>query len=133
MKPFSLKIITPEKLFFEGETEQLIVKTAAGDIGILADHVPYVANLVSSPLRIREGEAFKEAAISGGLMRVASNEVVIVTPAVEWAEDIDVVRAQKAKELAERKIKQHESEKEFERAEQKLRRAMNRLVVAGRK
>ena len=133
MKPFSLKIITPEKLFFEGETEQLIVKTAAGDIGILADHVPYVANLVSSPLRIREGEAFKEAAISGGLMRVASNEVVIVTPAVEWAEDIDVLRAQKAKELAERKIKQHESEKEFERAEQKLRRAMNRLVVAGRK
>ncbi len=133
MKPFNLKIITPEKLFFEGETEQLIVKTAVGDIGIMADHVPYVANIVSSPLRIREGETFKEAAISSGLMRVANNEVVIVTPAVEWAEDIDVLRAQRAKELAERKIRQHESEKEFERAEQKLRRAMNRLVVAGRK
>ena len=133
MTPFNLKIITPEKLFFEGETEQIIVKTAAGDIGILANHVPYVANIVASPLKIKQGEDFKVAAISSGLMRVASNEVVIVTQAVEWAEDIDVVRAEKAKEYAEQKIKQHESQKEFERAEQKLRRAMNRLVVASRK
>ena len=50
MTPFDLKIITPEKTFFEGNTEQIIVRTVSGDIGILAGHAPYVANIVSSPL-----------------------------------------------------------------------------------
>ena len=64
---FDLKIITPEKTFFEGNTEQIIVRTVSGDIGILAGHAPYVANIVSSPFRIKiEGE-FRTAAISGGL------------------------------------------------------------------
>ena len=57
MTPFDLKIITPEKTFFEGNTEQIIVRTVSGDIGILAGHAPYVANIVSSPFRIKiEGE-----------------------------------------------------------------------------
>ena len=51
MTPFDLKIITPEKTFFEGNTEQIIVRTVSGDIGILAGHAPYVANIVSSPFR----------------------------------------------------------------------------------
>ena len=53
MTPFDLKIITPEKTFFEGNTEQIIVRTVSGDIGILAGHAPYVANIVSSPFRIK--------------------------------------------------------------------------------
>ena len=106
MTPFDLKIITPEKTFFEGNTEQIIVRTVSGDIGILAGHAPYVANIVSSPFRIKiEGE-FRTAAISGGLIKVSADGVTVVTSA---------------------------GQKEFERAEQKLRRAMNRLVVAGKK
>ena len=133
MNSFDLKIITPEKLFYEGKAELITLKTAAGDIGIMANHLPYVANIVSSPLKIKQEGNERTAAVSSGLIRVAANTVTIVTQAVEWAEDIDVARAQKAKELAERKIREHESQKEFERAEQKLRRAMNRLVVASKK
>lgn len=132
MNSFNLKIMTPEKVFFEGETEQVIVKTTTGDIGICANHVPYVANIVPSPLKVKKDGEFRVAAITTGLVSVNANEVTIVTPAVEWDDEIDVVRAQKAKELAELKMKQHESDKEFKRAEQKLMRAMNRLVVAKR-
>ena len=130
MTPFDLKIITPEKTFFEGNTEQIIVRTVSGDIGILAGHV---ANIVSSPFRIKiEGE-FRTAAISGGLIKVSADGVTVVTSAIEWADEIDVARAEKAKAAAENKLRENASQKEFERAEQKLRRAMNRLVVAGKK
>ena len=131
MTPFDLKIITPEKTFFEGNTEQIIVRTVSGDI--LAGHAPYVANIVSSPFRIKiEGE-FRTAAISGGLIKVSADGVTVVTSAIEWADEIDVARAEKAKAAAENKLRENASQKEFERAEQKLRRAMNRLVVAGKK
>ncbi|WP_295212034.1 ATP synthase F1 subunit epsilon [Ruminococcus sp.] len=133
MTPFKLKIITPEKTFFEGETEQIIARTASGNIGILAGHAPYVANIVSSPFQIKLDGQFKTAAISGGLIKVSAEGVTVVTSAVEWADEIDVARAERAKAEAERKIKENASQKEFERAEQKLRRAMNRLVVAGKK
>lgn len=95
MTPFDLKIITPEKTFFEGNTEQIIVRTVSGDIGILAGHAPYVANIVSSPFRIKiEGE-FRTAAISGGLIKVSAEGVTVVTSAIEWADEIDVARAER--------------------------------------
>ena len=117
MTPFDLKIITPEKTFFEGNTEQIIVRTVSGDIGILAGHAPYVANIVSSPFRIKiEGE-FRTAAISGGLIKVSADGVTVVTSAIEWADEIDVARAEKAKAAAENKLRENSSQKEFERAE----------------
>ncbi len=133
MTPFDLKIITPEKTFFDGSTEQIVAKTTSGNVGILAGHSPYVANIVSSPFRIMIDGEFRTAAISGGLMKVSQQEVVVVTSAIEWADEIDVARAERAKALAEQKLKENASRKEFDRAEQKLRRAMNRLVVAGKK
>ena len=142
MTPFDLKIITPEKTFFEGNTEQIIARTVSGDIGILAGHAPdrkstghapYVANIVSSPFRIKIDGEFRTAAISGGLIKVSADGVTVVTSAIEWADEIDVARAEKAKAAAENKLRENASQKEFERAEQKLRRAMNRLVVAGKK
>lgn len=133
MTPFDLKIITPEKTFFNGSTEQLIAKTTSGNVGILAGHSPYVANIVSSPFRIKVGGEFRTAAISDGLMKVSPKEVVVVTSAIEWADEIDVARAERAKAKAEQKLKENASQKEFDRAEQDLRRAMNRLVVAGKK
>ena len=109
------------------------MRTVSGDVGILAGHAPYVANIVSSPFRIKiEGE-FRTVAISGGLIKVSADGVTVVTSAIEWADEIDVARAEKAKAAAENKLRENAGQKEFERAEQKLRRAMNRLVVAGKK
>ena len=133
MTPFNLKIITPEKTFFNGTTTQMIAKTTTGNVGILHGHVPYVANLVSSPMKIEVGGTLKEAAVSGGFIKVSPEEVIVVTNAIEWAEEIDVARAERSKLNAEERMKRNESQKEFDRAEKKLRRALNRLMVAGKK
>lgn len=132
MTTFKLRIVTPEKTFFEGDVVQVISRTAEGNIGVMAGHVPYAANIVPSSLKIKEsdGGEYHVAAVAGGFIKVSESETIVVTSAVEWAEDIDVVRAQHAKEAAERKIKENVSEKEFERAEQKLKRALNRLSVS---
>lgn len=134
MTTFRLKIITPEKMFFDGDVVQVTSRTDEGYIGIMAGHVPYVANLVPSSLKVKEndGDEFRVAAVAGGFIKVSKNETVVVANAVEWAEDIDVMRAQASKERAERVLKMHESDKEFERAEQKLKRAVNRLTVSGK-
>ncbi len=133
MTPFNLKIITPEKTFFNGTTTQMIAKTTTGNVGILHGHVPYVANLVSSPMKIEVQGTLKEAAVSGGFIKVSPEEVIVVTNAIEWAEEIDVARAERSKLNAEERMKRNESQKEFDRAEKKLRRALNRLMVAGKK
>ena len=133
MTPFNIKIITPEKTFFQGTTTQIIAKTTTGNVGILHGHVPYVANLVSSPFMIELDGTLKEAAISGGFLKVSPEEVIVVTNAIEWADEIDVARAQRSKQNAEERMKRHESQKEFDRAEKKLRRALNRLTVAGKR
>lgn len=133
MTPYNIKIITPEKKFYEGQTEQIIAKTTSGNVGILAGHAPYVANIVSSPFKIKIDGAFRIAAISGGLLKVSEDGVTVVTSAIEWADEIDVERAERAKSAAENKIKENAGQKEFDRAEQRLKRALNRLVVAQKK
>ena len=134
MQTFKLKIITPEKLFFEGESVQVITKTSAGNIGILAGHTPYVAAIVPSPLKISEnGTDFRTAAVSTGVIKTEGDKVTIVTSAVEWAEDIDVARAERSKERAERELASKAGDKEFERAEQRLKRALNRLSVSSKR
>ncbi|MBQ8121525.1 MAG: ATP synthase F1 subunit epsilon [Ruminococcus sp.] len=133
MTAYKIKIITPEKTFFEGTTTQIIAKTTSGNVGILHGHVPYVANLVSSPFMIEVDGTLKEAAITGGFLKVSPDDVIVVTNAIEWADEIDVARAQRSKLNAEERMKRHESQKEFDRAEKKLKRALNRLTVAGKR
>ena len=134
MNTFKLRIITPEKVFYEGEAVHIIAKTAAGNIGLLAGHTPYVANVVPSPLRISEnGTDFRIAAVSSGVVKAENGVVTVVTTAVEWAEDIDVARAERSKERAERELAAEASDKEFRHAEQRLKRALNRLTVSGKR
>lgn len=78
MKSFKLKIITPEKVFFDEETEQIIVRTTEGDIGILAGHENYVADLPAGPFRVKIDGKFKVAAISGGALKVSKEAVTIL-------------------------------------------------------
>ncbi|MBR1864478.1 MAG: ATP synthase F1 subunit epsilon [Ruminococcus sp.] len=134
MGSFKLKVVTPEKIFFSGETEQVIAKTTTGNIGILAGHAPYVASIVPSELRIKTGEGFRSAAISDGIIKVSEDGgVTVLTSAVEWSDEIDVARAQRAKERAEAALKADASRAEFDLAERRLKRAVNRIGVAGRK
>lgn len=133
MKPFTLKIITPEKVFFSGETEQIIVRTTEGDIGVLAGHESYVADLPAGPFRVKLGKDFKIAAISGGVLKVSKDSVKILAMAAEWADEIDLDWAKRSQEDALKRLNESKSDFEHRRAEMKLKRALNRINISSKK
>lgn len=132
MTPYKLKIVTPDKVFFDGETEQIIARTTVGDVGILANHTSYVANLPTGKLKIKIDGKFKDAAVSGGVLKVSKELTTILAVAVEWADEIDVDRAEAAKQRADEVLKSKESGREFDNAQLELKRALNRLSVASK-
>ncbi|MBP1550061.1 MAG: ATP synthase F1 subunit epsilon [Oscillospiraceae bacterium] len=134
MASFSLKVTTPEKIFFDGETSQIIVRTTEGDIGILANHTSLVADLPSGPLKIRQEDgSWKVAAVSTGLLKVGGNKVAILANAVEWADEIDLEWAKRSEEDARQRLTQKASQHELDLAELKLQRALNRISVGSKK
>lgn len=130
MTPFKLQIITPEKIFFDGETEQIIARTTVGDVGILNGHEPYCAALGIGQMRVMIDGQFRRAATTGGIIKVSREKTVILVQACEWADEIDVNRAEHAKEVAEGRIKAAHSDNELRLAEAKLKRALNRIDAA---
>lgn len=130
MKPYKLKIVTPEKIFFDGETEQITIRTTEGDIGILAGHIKYVCNIVAGPLKVKqESGEYRVAALSEGILKVSEDGVTVLASTAEWADEIDLERAEKAKEKAENILSDKSRIDEFDRAEIKLKRALTRISV----
>lgn len=128
MTPFKLEILTPDKLFFDGETENLIVRTTVGDKGILARHEDYVAALPIGKMKVKINGNFRTAAISEGMVKVSRDKTVVLVQSCEWADEIDIDRAKAAKEKAEEKMKQADKDdKSYLIAEYKLKRALNRI------
>ena len=130
MTPFRLQIITPEKTFFDGETEQIIARTTVGDVGILNGHEPYCAALGIGQMRVMIDGQFKRAATSGGIIKVSKEKTVILVQSCEWADEIDVDRAEHAKQVAEDRIKAAQSDNDLQLAQAKLKRALNRIDAA---
>jgi F-type H+-transporting ATPase subunit epsilon len=142
MTPFKLEIITPDGIFFKGNAENVIVRTTVGDKGVLARHEPYAAALDTGTVRLRFNGEFYSAAISAGIIKVDGEKTVILAQSCEWAkkpyglkwgEEIDVERAERAKDKAEKRLADvHLSEKDLAIAEFKLKRALNRLHTVGK-
>jgi len=134
MSSFRLQIITPEKIFFEGNVQRVIVRTTEGDVGILAKHEKYVAALPSGPIKVTmEDGTERIAALSGGAVKVSPAGTAILANAVEWAEDIDIDWAKRSEEDALRRKERSKNAHDMERAELKLQRALNRLRVSSMK
>lgn len=130
MANFSLSVVTPEKIFFDGETSQITVRTTEGDIGILANHTSLVADLPSGPLKImQEDGSWRVAALSTGLLKVGGNKVSILANAVEWADEIDLDWAKRSEEDARRRLAEQQDRHQLDLAELKLKRALNRISV----
>ena len=81
---FAGKIVTPEKVFYEGQTEMIIVRTPQGDRGILKNHRPLVAGLSDGTLKIKKEGKYKEAKVSGGFIQVEKEQAVVLTESAEW-------------------------------------------------
>jgi F-type H+-transporting ATPase subunit epsilon len=130
MMPFKLKIVTADGLFFDGEAEQLIARTATGDIGIMARHMNYVAPLGMGRAVVISGGERRTAACIGGMVSVMNGEVTLVPTTFEWAEDIDVARAEASYQKASKIVEDNASETDVKLAKAKLSRAMVRKGVA---
>ncbi len=131
MSTFRLQIITPEKIFFEGEVQRVIIRTSEGDAGILAKHEKYVAALPSGPVKITMADGTERiAALSGGAVKVSPAQTAVLANAVEWAEDIDINWAKRSEEDALRRKANSQTQEESKYAELKLQRALNRLRIS---
>lgn len=130
MATFHLKVLTAERLFFEGDVERCVVRVASGDMGILPRHTPCVAPLGIGALRITNGTDRRLAAISGGFVQVGPEQTTIIARTCEWADEIDLARAQQAKEHADRLLQQQDSKHAHDVAQVKLKKAINRIRVA---
>jgi len=132
MALFSLKVVTPDKVFFDGETEQVILSTVCGEIGILARHESYVSILPPGPLRIKIGNEFKTAAISQGLVKVSKDKTTIIATSVQWHDEIDIKRAKEAERKAREALSKKLNDLEFKQAEFKLKRAISRISISSK-
>ncbi len=127
MTTFQLQIVTPDGLLFEGEAERLVARTIDGDVCILARHTEYVTALGMGQARVTIDGKVRKAACIGGMLSVSGGRVRIVATTFEWAEEIDLERAQRARERAEERLKQQKDTREIQLAEAKLKRALVRL------
>ncbi len=126
---FHLQIVTPDGLMFDGQVEKILVRTTEGDVGIMSNHADYVSPVSTGLARITmENGELKTAACSGGLLSVKRGITRIAADTFEWAEDIDVERAKRAKERAEAMIRER-SDYEEKAAQIKLKRALTRIRV----
>ena len=130
MKEFKLEIITPDGPFFCGSVFSLLARTPLGDVCILANHADYLTAIEFGNVKIKDKSGERYASVMGGFLSVTNGEATIIATTAEYAEDIDVKRAERAKARAEEIIKNKQSDKDVALAELKLKRALNRLSVS---
>jgi F-type H+-transporting ATPase subunit epsilon len=133
-RTFDLSLVTPEGAAFEGEAEMLVVPGADGEIGVLARHAPLVAMLKAGEIRVKSQGEWQAFAAGPGYFKVQQDRALVLVDDAVRAEDIDVEEARReieeAKELLAR-IDAGEVEYDRWKAEQRLRHAENKFVVAG--
>ena len=125
-----LKIITHERIVFDGEVDELVVHTTSGQIGVLKDHIPITTSLEIGVTKAKVGEKYKYFAVMGGVFQFKDNNAVILSDVCEDSSDIDVTRANAAKERAEARLAEHSAELDTQRAQAALARALARLQAA---
>ena len=134
MTPFSLKIVTPDGLLYDGQAEELIVRSTSGDFGILAGHVNCVAPLGMGRATVIIDGKRRYAACIGGMVSVVNGKVTLVPTTFEWADSIDAARAEASQARAEKILGNKDaSDTELKLAQARLHRALVRKNVASYK
>src|SRR3989338_9376433 len=125
-----LEIITPEKIVYKNEIDELIVPTVNGQIAILPNHVGLFTKIIPGELIIRKANSQEALAVTGGFLEVAKNHISILADYAIRAEDIEVAKAQEAQRRAEKLMAEKTSERDFRMAQADLVRAITELRVA---
>ena len=133
MKAFNIEIVTPDGLKYSGEVESLLVRTTEGDIEILAGHTDFLASLATGRARLIVDGKTRVASASGGFLSVKGGKVRLCATTFEFAEEIDLKRAEEAKARAEAALSNARDDREERILRAKLMRAASRIKVASTK
>lgn len=132
MGTFNLEVHTPYRQFFSGEVESLVVPILDGEYGVEAGHEPVVTIVEPGTLRFKVAGEWKTAAVTSGIAEVMPEYTVLLLSAAEYPDEIDLRRAEAAKERAEERLRQKGSMQEYHSSQAALARAMARLKTSRR-
>lgn len=131
MNTFGLRIVASDKVFYAGRAKMIILPQKDGEKGVMAHHEDMMTAIVPGELRFQtEDGEWKYAAVSSGFVQMINNRLTVLVLTAERPEEIDVRRAQEAKEQAEERLRQKQSQREYYFTQASLARAMSRLRVS---
>jgi F-type H+-transporting ATPase subunit epsilon len=127
---FNLAIVTPEKIFYEGEVASLIVPGSEGYLGTLTDHAPLITAIVPGKVTLKDKSQQEiEMAVSYGFFEISNNTATLLVDSVEYAADIDLERSKQALERAKQRLVNAAGDIDIPRAQRALEKAKNRLRI----
>ena len=129
-KLFNLKILTPEREFFNGDVEAVSADAPDGNLMILADHAPIIMPIEIGLIRVKQDGKWDESVNTEGFLEVHHEGVLILVQTCEHPDEIDAHRAEEAKKRAEEHLRQQQSMSEYKQSKIALARAMARLQIA---
>ena len=133
MDTFGLRIIASDKVFFNGRCKKLTIPAPDGEKGVLAHHENMVFPVEGGELRILEEDGNTILGVTGtGFAQMINNRATVIVDTCEYPEEIDLRRAQEAKERAEEQLRQKQSIEEYHRSKASLARAMARLKAGSK-
>ncbi len=130
MATLRLEIVTPEKMIFSDDVDTILAWGVEGQLGILPHHAPLMTILQPGDLVFRKGGQEEALTISGGFLEVRPDKVIILADACERAEEIDLARAEAAKQRAQEALKTAATQVDAAAAEAALRRSLARIRAA---
>jgi F-type H+-transporting ATPase subunit epsilon len=132
---FQLEIVTPQRLLVSDEVTELMAPGAEGYFGVLPGHIPFITTLDVGELTYWKGKDERHLAVTWGYIEVRGDKVIVLAETAERAEEIDAERAQRARQRAERRLRdwgEGDERIDFARAQSALQRALTRLQVAAK-
>jgi F-type H+-transporting ATPase subunit epsilon len=131
---FSLEIIAPNRVVFQGDVTSVSAPGTRGSFQVLYNHAPFLSSLTPGPVKVKAPDGTDMVyATGGGFFEVRGNKAVVLVESAELPSEIDVARAQEAKKRAEQRLKSHDPSVDTVRAELALARAIHRLRLTGKK
>ncbi|MGO2118881.1 MAG: ATP synthase F1 subunit epsilon [Fusobacterium sp.] len=131
MSSFKLEIITPLGIKFSKDVEYISLKTTEGNMGILANHTPFVAGLYSDDIKIKINNSTEISYyISGGFLEINKEKVLIIVDEAMLPDEIDLLEAKKELEFAQKKLKKLNEDNQIIMAQKSLQDALVKVRVA---
>lgn len=122
-----LEIITPERIFYQGDVSMVELTTTEGEIGIYPKHIPMTMIIAPGILTVTESDGTKkQAALMKGFLEITQDSMNILAEVIEWPEEIDADRVRQSKERAQKRLNEKQEQVDLVRAEMAMRRALVR-------